>query len=87
MRLLDISPEGVRLSERNTNELAFVHSLSPLGLRIRISSSLLSLLHRVSWISDCFYPQPGGKATHAHILSATLLLANDSERVSPLRAL
>ena len=26
MRMLDISPEGVRLSERNTNELAFVHS-------------------------------------------------------------
>ena len=26
MRMLDISPEGVRLLERNTNELAFVHS-------------------------------------------------------------
>lgn len=26
MRMLDISPEGARLLERNTNELAFVHS-------------------------------------------------------------
>lgn len=34
MRMLDISPEGVRLLERNTYELAFVHS--PGGARLWI---------------------------------------------------